>query len=54
MNTNSGGNTLITNAEETTSDSNGEFERFETVMSGLVQIPKKDVDKQDVASTGGQ
>jgi hypothetical protein len=54
MNTNPAGNTLITNAEETTSDSNGEFERFEAVMSGLVQIPKKDVDKQRAASTSGR
>jgi len=51
MNTNPGGNTLITNAEETTSDANGEFERFEAPMSGFVKVPKNDVERQSKAST---
>lgn len=51
MNTNPGGNTIITNAEETTSDANGQFERFEALMSGLVQVQKKDIERQSEAST---
>jgi hypothetical protein len=45
MNTNPGGNTLITNAEETTPDSNGGFERFEALMSGLIRTPKVVTDR---------
>lgn len=41
MNRNPLGNTLITNAEETTADANGEFERFEALMMGLVESPKR-------------
>ncbi len=50
MNTNPAGNTLIRNAEETTADLNGRFERFETVMSGLVQVPKDTVRHDSAAS----
>lgn len=45
-NTNPGGNTLITEARETTAEANGEFERFEALTSSLVRVPRQDVDKQ--------
>jgi hypothetical protein len=40
MNTNPSGNTVIRGLEEASSESNGEFERFEAVLSGLVKAPK--------------
>jgi hypothetical protein len=46
MNTNPRGNTIITDACETTDEANGEFERFEAVLGGLVQVPKKDADDE--------
>jgi len=49
MNTNPLGNTIITDACETTADAGGEFERFETLLSGLVQIPKRDDEDADEA-----
>ena len=46
MNRNPQGNTVITNAEETTADANGEFERFEALMMGLVETPKNPAPKK--------
>jgi len=50
MNTNPAGNTLIKNAEENAE--NGQFERFEALMTGLVQAEKQTADAQ--AAAGGR
>jgi hypothetical protein len=46
MNANPAGNTVISDAQETSDASNGEFERFEAVLSGLVHVPKKGLAKK--------
>ncbi len=45
MNTNPGGNTIITDAQEAPNGSGGEFERFEALLSGLVQPPRRAADQ---------
>lgn len=53
MNTNPGGNTIIIDAYETTSDANGEFERFRAPLNGLVPAtPKTDIDREHETPTG--
>jgi hypothetical protein len=52
MTSNPTGSTIITDAQETSPEANGEFQRFEAVLSGLVQVPKKDTsDAHDGATT---
>jgi hypothetical protein len=54
-NLNPGGNTIITEAKETTAEANGEFERFEAFISNLVQTPRQERAEQPrEAVTGSQ
>jgi hypothetical protein len=54
VNTNPAGNTIIVDAQEAPADSNGEFERFEAVLNGLIHTPKKDADEPRKTSTGSR
>jgi hypothetical protein len=53
-NLNPGGNTLITEAKETTAEANGEFERFEALTSNLVQTSRQPTEQPTDAVTGAQ